>query len=96
MSWASVVNANNILNDGRWIFGEYFEAILRNDCIEKRDKMLQIDDFNSSVVEIFLRHLYNGALPYSVSLRREIFTLMRLADKYNANELFDSMDSYFS
>jgi hypothetical protein len=75
---------------------EYFEAILRNDCIEKRDKMLQIDDFNSSVVEIFLRHLYNGAFPCSVSLRREMLTLMKLADKYNANKLFDSIDSYLS
>ena len=32
---------------------EYFEAMLHNDCIEKRDKILKIDDFQPNVVETF-------------------------------------------
>ena len=76
---------------------EYFEAILHNDCIEKRDKMLKIDDFKPNVVEIFLRYLYNGALPISSSLTwNDMIRCMKIADKYNANELFDAMDSQIS
>ena len=76
---------------------EYFEAILHNDCIEKRDKTLKINDFKPNVVELFLRYLYNGALPIPNSLTwGDMIGLMRIADKYNANELFDAMDSHIS
>ena len=74
---------------------EYFEAILHNDCIEKRNNMLKIDDFEPNVVEIFLRYLYNGALATSDSLS-DMICLLKMADKYNANDLFDAMDSYIS
>jgi hypothetical protein len=76
---------------------EYFEAILHNDCFEKRDKKLKINDFQPNVVELFLRYLYNGALPIPNSLTwGDMIGLMRIADKYNANELFDAMDSDIS
>ena len=76
---------------------DYFEAILHNDCIEKRDKMLKIDDFTPKVVEIFLRCLYNGALPISDSLSwHDMAQVIKIADKYNANEMLDAMDSYTS
>ena len=76
---------------------EYFEAILHNDCIEKREKKLKINDFQPNVVELFLRYLYNGALPIPNSLTwGDMIGLMRIADKYNANELFDAMDSHSS
>ena len=76
---------------------KYFEAILHNDCKEKRENMLIIDDFGPDVVEIFLRYLYNGALPRIDFFRSdESFNLMKLADKNNDNELFDTLDSYLS
>ena len=76
---------------------EYFEAMLHNDCIEKRDKILKIDDFQPNVVETFLRYLYNGALPIPASLNwNAMIRLMKIADKYNAKELFDAMDSHMS
>merc|ERR1712051_964674 len=71
---------------------EYFEAILHNDCIEKRNKMLKIDDFQPNEVEIFLRYLYNGTLSTPGSLS-DMICLMKMADKYNAKDLFDAMDS---
>ena len=76
---------------------EYFEAIFNHDCIEKREKKLKIDDFQPNVVEMFLRYLYNGALPIPNSLTSgDMRGLMRIADKYNAKDLFDSIDSYIS
>ena len=76
---------------------EFFKALLSNDCIEKRDKMLQIDDFPPKIVEIFLGCFYNGALPISASLLLgDMIHLIRIADKYNANKLFDALDSYIS
>ena len=72
---------------------EYFEAILHHDCIEKSGKILKIDDFQPDVVEIFLRYLYNGALPISASLTWNAkISIIKIADKYNAKELFDAMD----
>ena len=76
---------------------EYFEALLRNDCIEKRDKMLKINDFPPKIVEIFLGCFYNDALPISASLTlNDMVHVMKIADKYNAKKLFDAMDSYIS
>ena len=76
----------------------YFEALLRSKCKEKREKLLTIDDFGPNVVEIFLKYLYNGALPKETFLKWQVeaFSLMKIADKYNANELFDAIDSHFS
>jgi hypothetical protein len=75
---------------------EYFEAVLGNDCIEKRDKILKIDDFPPKVVEIFLGYLYNSALPVSGTTWKDLFHLLRIADKYNVKELFDAIDSFTS
>ena len=76
---------------------EFFKALLHNDCIEKRDKMLKIDDFPPKIVEVFLGCLYNGALPISASLiLDDMIHLIRIADKYNAKKLFDAIDSYIS
>ena len=84
-----------ILREG----SKYFEAILRTDCIEMGKKMLRIEDFEPDVVEIFLQYLYNGAIPrisFIRTVESENFSLMKLADKYNANELFDALDSHLS
>ena len=82
-----------ILREG----SKYFEAILRTDCIETGEKMLRIEDFEPDVVEIFLQYLYNGTIPRISFLRpSERFGLMKISDKYNANELFDALDSYYS
>ena len=76
---------------------EYFEALLRNDCIEKRDKKLKINDFPPKIVEIFLGCFYTGALSISAALTfDDIIHLMKITDKYNAKELFDTLDSYIS
>ena len=76
---------------------EYFEALLHNNCIEKRDKTLQINDFPPKIVEIFLGCFYTGALPLSAALTLDdIIHLMKITDKYNAKELFDALDAYIS
>ena len=75
---------------------EYFEAVLGNDCIEKRDKILKIDDFPPKVVEIFLGYLYNNALPIAGTTLEDRFQLLRIADKYNAKELLDAIDTFTS
>ena len=74
---------------------EYFGAIFHNDCIEKRDKILKINDFPPKVVEIFLGHFYNGIVPTWLKLT-ELICLMKIADKCNANQLFDAIDSYLA
>ena len=68
---------------------EYFEAILRNNCLEKKEKKLRIDDFEPEDVEALLRHIYNGAV------HDDDFTsnLMKIADKYNFTDLYDAIDS---
>ena len=77
---------------------EYFEAVLENDCIEKREKVLKIDDFPPKVVEIFLGYLYNSALPIPAIYwdLMDMFQLLRIADKYNATELFGAIDAFIS
>ena len=70
--------------------------VLGNDCIEKRDKILKIDDFPPKVVEIFLGYLYNSALPTAWDTWDDVFDLLTIADKYNAKELFDAIDSFVS
>ena len=50
----------------------------------------------TKVVEIFLGALYNSALPISGRTWDDMFHLLRIADKYNAKELFDAIDSYAS
>ena len=74
----------------------YFEALLRNEYKEKRENLLKIDDFGPDLVEMFLRYLYNGAFPKPVYLSWHAIGLMKIADKYLANELFDAIDSHFS
>ena len=72
---------------------EYFVAIFHNDCIEKRDKVLKIDDFPPEVVEIFLGFFYSGVLPTWLKFN-DLLCLMKIADKYNAIHLFDAIDSF--
>ena len=73
---------------------EYFEAVLRNDCVESREKKLKIDDFELEVVEILLRHIYNCAVHYQdLDDTSRVISLMKIADKYNFSSLYDAIDS---
>ena len=74
---------------------EYFSGLLRNDCQEKRNNKLIIDDFEPKVVEILLRYIYNGALSFNDCQKFGI-DLMLIADKYNFMELWDLCDTYFA
>jgi hypothetical protein len=76
---------------------EYFAAILRNLCKENEEKKLIIEDFDPKVVEVFLRHIYNGSLleNYTEDTQMTI-SLMKLADKYNFTSFFDAIDSYLA
>ena len=77
--------------------GEYFGAILRNDCKENEEKKLIIDDFDAKVVEIFLRQIYNGAFPENQIDDPEMtISLLQIADKYNFTSLYDTIDSQFA
>ena len=76
---------------------EYFEAILRNDCKENDEKKMIIDDFEPKVVEIFLRHIYNGAVyENGTDDTKMAVGLMKMADKYNFTSLYDTIDSQFA
>jgi hypothetical protein len=68
---------------------EYFEAILRNDCLENKEKKLKIDDFEPEIVEALLRYIYNGA----VKNDELTLDLMKIADKYNFTNWYDAIDS---
>ena len=68
---------------------EYFEAILRNDCLENNQKKLRIDDFEPEDVEALLRYIYNGAV-HNEDLSGN---MMKIADKYNFTDLYDAIDS---
>ena len=73
---------------------EYLEAVLRNDCVESREKKLKIDDFELEVVEILLRHIYNCAVYYKdLDDTSRVISLMKIADKYNFSSLYDAIDS---
>ena len=73
---------------------DYFEAILRNDCLENKEKKLRIDDFEQEVVEALLRHIYNGGVRTEY-IQNNDFTvnLIRIADKYSFTNLYDGIDS---
>ena len=76
---------------------EYFEAILRNNCKENDEKKMIIDDFEPKVVEIFLRHIYNGAVCENATDDTKMAVgLMKMADKYNFTSLYDTIDSQFA
>ena len=77
--------------------GEYFGAILRNDCKENEEKKLIIDDFDPKVVEIFLRQIYNGAFREDyIEYTKMAITLLQIADKYNFTSFFDAIDSHLA
>ena len=79
--------------------GEYFEAILRNDCKENEEKKLIIEDFNPEVVEIFLRQIYNGAFLEKFLMNDDTemtISLLQIADKYNFTSFFDAIDSHLA
>ena len=69
---------------------EYFEAILRNDCLENKENKLRIDDFEPEDVEALLRYIYNGAVHNDDF---KITTMMKISDKYNFTNLYDAIDS---
>ena len=76
---------------------EYFGAILRNDCKENEEKKLIIEDFDPKVVEVLLRHIYNGAFRENYTDDTEMtINLMKMADKYNFTSLYDTIDSHFA
>ena len=71
---------------------EYFEAILRNDCLENKEKKLRIDDFEPETVQALLRYIYNGAVQND-DLTANV---MKIADKYNFTDLYDAIDSHLA
>ena len=74
---------------------EYFEGLLRNNCMERENKRIVINDFEPKVVEILLRYLYNGAVCWSTIKVKEILIgVIKIADKYNFTALVDAIDSY--
>ena len=73
---------------------EYFEAMLRNNCVESREKRLVIDDFEPKVVEVLLRQIYNCAVNFiNLDDTDKAIGLMKIADKYNFSNLYDAIDS---
>ena len=74
---------------------EYFAGLLRNNCMEKENKRIVINDFEPKVVEILLRYLYNSAVCWSTIKVKEIMIgVIKIADKYNFTALIDAIDSY--
>jgi len=74
---------------------EYFAGLLRNNCMERENKKIVINDFEPKVVEILLRYLYNGAVCWSTIKVKEILIgVFKIADKYNFTALVDAIDSY--
>ena len=47
------------------------------------------------MVESFLRYFYSGVLP-TLGKFAELISLMKIADKCNANQLVDAIDSYIA
>ena len=74
---------------------EYFAGMLRNNCMESKNKRIVINDFDPQVVEILLRYFYNGAVSYQMS-KKIMIGVIRIADKYNFTALIDAMDSYIA
>jgi hypothetical protein len=74
---------------------EYFAGLLRNNCMERENQRIVINDFEPKVVEILLRYLYNGAICLSSMRDQEtIIGVIKIADKYNFTALVDAIDSY--
>ena len=88
----------------QWILAnrcEFFAAILRNDCIESRNKELSINDFQPNVVRLLLLYIYNGTLilPFykgSKDMLENMSALMQIADKYDFQDLVNTCDSYIA
>ena len=76
---------------------EYFRGLLRNECLERNEKKIVIEDFEPEVVEILLRYLYNGSVCFGDLVKAgPIIEVLKIADKYNFTELFDTLDSEFA
>jgi len=73
---------------------EYFDGVLRNDCVESKDKQIIIEDFEPDVVEILLRYLYTGVLSLAMKCTKILNSLLQIADKYNFTEVVDTMDNF--
>ena len=73
----------------------YFAGLLRNNFIESENKIMVIDDFEPEIVEILLRYLYTGAV--RLHGKMGIMTnLLKIVDKYNFIEVFDTLDSFYA
>jgi hypothetical protein len=74
---------------------EYFAGLLRNNCMERENQRIVINDFEPKVVEILLRYLYNGAICLStIKVKETMIGVIKIADKYNFTALVDAIDSY--
>ena len=71
---------------------------MQSECVENKQKRIDIEDFEPEVVEILLLYLYNGAICwYDIAKDFEMFeSVLKIADKYNLTELLDSIDSQFA
>ena len=74
---------------------EYFDRLLNNNFVERENNFVAIDDFEPEIVEILLRYLYTGAV--CLHGKRGIMTnLLKIVDKYNFIEVFDTIDSFYA
>jgi len=74
---------------------EYFNRLLNNNFVESENKSVAIDDFEPEIVEILLRYLYTGAV--CLHGKMGIMTnLLKIVDKYNFIEVFDTIDSFYA
>ena len=71
---------------------EYFNNLLKNECLESKNNELTIEDFSATCVEMVLRYLYNGAVILSDKIGF-LCENIAIADKYNLSELHYSLDS---
>ena len=76
---------------------EYFAGLLRNNCLESKNRRIVINDFDPQVVEILLRHLYNSAVGWpDIKVKKILIGVIKMADKYNFTALVDAIDSYIA
>ena len=74
---------------------EYFDRLLNNNFVERENNFVAIDDFEPEIVEILLRYLYTGAV--CLHGKMGIMTnLLKIVDKYNFIEVFDTLDSFYA
>ena len=72
----------------------YFSAALQHpDVYEIHENRLEILNYNSDVVEIMLRYIYNDAICLSDFFNiRNIIDVMKIAKEYYFTDLFNTCD----